>query len=222
MSESGDSVFEPGQQRPMGAPIILYGAQTGNCIRAAIALEEAGLSYEVRKIDLRHGQHRQEPYLSLNPAAQVPTIEVRVDGAAPLIVTQSNAIMMYAAERAAGRMLPKEGDARRTLVLERFFRFVTDVIGTNYAGFLARREGHNELALMYDERAIRTICLAESYLSQSAFIGGDAFTVADIAAYTITTFYKQQLSMDQLPNLRRWLEELDNRPSIVRGYQALL
>src|SRR5215813_1252341 len=119
-------------------PIILYGAPTGNCIRAAIALEEAGLPYVVRKIDLRNGEQHSASYLSLNPAGLVPTIVVQAEGVDSLVITQSNAIIFYAAERAAGRLLPKEGDAQRALVLERFFCFVTDVIAPSYASFLAR------------------------------------------------------------------------------------
>jgi len=63
--------------------IELYGAQTGNCLRAAIALEEAMVPYTVRHVDLRSGEHRRAAYLALNPAGQVPTMVDRSDEAAP-------------------------------------------------------------------------------------------------------------------------------------------
>lgn len=208
------------QPLPIRAPIALYGARTGNCIRAAIALEEAELPYVVHKIDLRNGEQRRAPYLSLNPIGQVPTIVELADGASPLVVTQSNAIMLYAAELAPGRLLPKHGEAQRARVVERFFFFVTDVIAPNYAAFLVRRQGVSEVALMLDGRALQAVRRAENHVSKTVFMAGDDFTIADIAAFTITAFYKPHLDWDELPNLRRWFGELEARPSIVRGYQA--
>ena len=57
---------------PGAAPLELYGAQTGNCIRAAIALEEMGLSYAPKFVDLSSGPHQGTDRLALNPLGKVP------------------------------------------------------------------------------------------------------------------------------------------------------
>jgi GST-like protein len=88
----------------------LYGARTGNCLRAAIGLEEAGLAYGVRHVSLSRGEQRAPAHLALNPAGKVPVLVGRSGFEAPdFILTQPNAILFYAQERSAGRLLPPAG-----------------------------------------------------------------------------------------------------------------
>jgi glutathione S-transferase len=53
----------------------LHGAKTGNCLRAAIGLSEAGLTYRIRHLDLRRGDQRDRAHLALNPEEKVPVLE---------------------------------------------------------------------------------------------------------------------------------------------------
>ena len=103
----------------MKTTLELYGAQTGNCIRAAIALEEAGLSYTPKLVDLSNGAHQGIDHLALNPLGKLPVLVEKQDGREPFILTQSNAIIMYAAGKESDRLLP-ENDRDRAIVLERF------------------------------------------------------------------------------------------------------
>ena len=93
--------------------IELCGSKTGNSFRAAIALEEAGVSYRVRRIDLRGGKHRSAEYLALNPRGQVPIMISSAPGRSTSVLTQSNAIMMFAAESAPGTLLPEHASPAR-------------------------------------------------------------------------------------------------------------
>jgi GST-like protein len=210
----------PDRPLPVQTPIELYGAQTGNCIRAAIALEEAMLPYTVRLVDLRSGEHRRDPFLSLNPAGKVPTIVDHAHGESPLVLSQSNAIILYAAERAPGRLLPEQGESGRALAFERFFYFVTDVIAPNHASFFLRAQGASDASVVLDRCVLESLRMGERYVSQSTFMAGNDFSIADIAAFTIAAFLKAQIDWDELPNLQRWFRDLEERPSIARGYQA--
>ncbi len=58
----------------MNPKIELYGAPTGNSLRAAIALEEAGIPYTARRLNLQANEQRDLSYLALNPAGKVPTL----------------------------------------------------------------------------------------------------------------------------------------------------
>ena len=128
----------------MKTTLELYGAQTGNCIRAAVALEEAGLSYTPNKlVDLPSGAHKGVDHLALNPAGKVPVLVENEEDREPFILTQSNAIILYAAGKAAGRLLP-ENDRDRAIVFERFFFFVTDVIVVSHAAFSLRGSSGQE------------------------------------------------------------------------------
>ena len=78
----------------MKTTLELYGAPTGNCIRAAIALEEAGLSYTPKLVDLANRAHQGVDHLALNPLGKVPVLVEKEEGRKPFVLTQSNAIIL--------------------------------------------------------------------------------------------------------------------------------
>jgi GSH-dependent disulfide-bond oxidoreductase len=197
----------------------LYGAQTGNCIRAAIALEEAGLSYTPKLVDLSSGAHQGVDHLALNPLGKVPVLVEKEEDREPFILTQSNAIILYAAGKAAGRLLP-ENDRDRAIVLERFFFFVTDVIAVNHAAFSLRASSAQEAQKILMDRMLATVETAERYVGHNEFIAGKTFSAADIAGFIITQSVKSDLPWPKLPNLRRWFERIEGRPAVKRGLQA--
>jgi len=201
--------------------VELYAAPTGNCLRAVMALEEAGISYDLKTVDLKAGAHKRPPYTDLNPAGLVPTAVVpRTDGG-PLVLTQSNAIILYAAGKMTGRLLPENDGTARALVLDRFFFFVTDVIVPSGAGFFLKREGEAEAAAKLDRRVLDALAGAERFAQQSRFIAGDNFSIADIAGFTFTRFARPSLPWAKLPNLQRWFEAVETRPGVQRAYQRL-
>ena len=203
----------------MKTTLELYGAQTGNSIRAAIALEEAGLSYTPRLVDLSSGAQRGADHLALNPAGKVPVLVEKEQGQEPFILTQSNAIILYAAEKAEGRLLP-ENDRDRAIVFERFFFFVTDVIVVSHAAFSLRGSSAEEGEKILMDRVLATLETAERYVAHNEFIAGETFSAADIAAFTITQSMKSDLHWPKLPNLRRWFEQVEGRPAVQRGLQV--
>lgn len=199
--------------------IELFGDATGNSTRAAIALEESGLRYKPRKITLARGEHRSPEYLRLNPTGRVPTL---VDAEGPtderFVLTQSNAIMLYIAEK-SGTLLPSSG-VERTRALEWFFFFVTDVIAPSLQAFVLSRDSaadHGKAVHRLNERALALYEHVERRLADKPFLAGSAFTLADIAGYTITTAIEPQLQWGALPLTRRWLERVGARPAIQRA-----
>ncbi|MBW4022618.1 MAG: glutathione S-transferase family protein [Proteobacteria bacterium] len=203
----------------MDSTVELYGAQTGNCIRAAIALEEVGLSYTPKLIDLSSGAHQGTDYLALNPLGKVPVLVEKEEGREPFVLTQSNAIILHAAGKVAGRLLP-ENDRERAIVLERFFFFVTDVIAVSHAAFSLRGSNMQEAQTILTDRMLATLETAERYFDRDEFIAGRAFSVADIAGFTITLSVKSELPWPKLPNLSRWFAQIEARPAVQRGLQV--
>jgi GST-like protein len=192
--------------------IVLHGMKTGNCIRAAMALEEAAMRYVVRRYDPRTPGTAEVEYRKLNPTGKVPTLVDRSQPGEPFVLTQSNAIVLYAAYRAPGKLLP--GDERaQTRVLERFFYFVTDVIAPSHAGFYLRTKEIPAAAKQLADRSTAAIEDAERFASASMFIAGESFSIADIAAVTIIASVADELPWDRLPALSRWFAEVRNRPT---------
>jgi GSH-dependent disulfide-bond oxidoreductase len=80
----------------------LYGDATGNVLRVAIALEEAGLSYRPVRVELKDGAQRSEVYPRLNPVGRIlVAVDSDGPGGRPLVLTQSNAISFYIADISA-------------------------------------------------------------------------------------------------------------------------
>jgi GSH-dependent disulfide-bond oxidoreductase len=170
-------------------------------------------------VDLSSGAQQGVDHLALNPAGKVPVLVEKEEDQEPFILTQSNAIILYAAGKAADRLLP-ENDRNRTIVLERFFFFVTDVIAVSHAAFSLRASSAQEAQKILMDRMLATLETAERYVGQDEFIAGKTFSAADIAAFTITQSVTSDLPWSKLPNLRRWFERIEGRPSVKRGLQA--
>ncbi|MCW6509638.1 glutathione S-transferase family protein [Lichenifustis flavocetrariae] len=203
----------------MKTTLELHGAQTGNCFRAAIALEEAGLSYTPRIVDLSIGEHLRGEHLALNPAGKVPVLVEKEEGLEPFILTQSNAIILYAAGKAPGRLLPGS-DRDRSICLERFFFFVTDVIAVSHAAFSLRATSAQQGQKILADRALATLETAERYVAHDEFMAGETFSAADIAAFTIARSMEMDLPWPKLPSLRKWFERIEGRPAVKRGLEA--
>jgi GSH-dependent disulfide-bond oxidoreductase len=203
--------------------IELYGDNTGNAFRVAIALEESSLLHRYCRVDLSRGEQLASVYLDLNATGRIPTIvDLGASEGAPLVLTQSNAIMLYIAEK-SGALLPAEG-AARAKALEWFFFFVTDVIAPAHQSFYLRRslggDVYEEAARLLDDRATSMYHHVDRRLANCRFIAGETFGLADIAGYTITTALNEQLPWRDLPNLRRWFETVRARPAVIRGMAA--
>jgi len=202
------------------SPFVLYGMKTGNCIRAAMALEEAGMPFVVRHYDPRLPGEDEAEYKHLNPNGKVPTLIDLSQRNDPFVLTQSNAIVLYAASKAPERLL-HAGDVRaQARVLERFTYFVTDVIVPNHAGFFLKLQGDAAAAKVLSDRSMAAIADAERFASASTFIAGDAFSIADIAAVTIIAAVADELPWDRLPALARWFAQVRTRPAFVSSISA--
>jgi GST-like protein len=200
--------------------LVLYGMKTGNCIRAAMALEEAETPYVVRRYDPRTPGDGEAEYRRLNFTGKVPTLVDRSRPGELFVLTQSNAIVLYAAAKEPGRLL-HAGDARaQARVLERYFYFVTDVIVPSHAALFVRTQGIPVAAKLLVDRSVVAIEDAERFASAGAFIAGDAFSIADIAAVTIVSSVVSELPWDRLPALSRWFGEMKARPTFKRAAAA--
>ena len=92
--------------------IDLYAAGTSNGMRARIALEECGLAYNFHPIALDKGENKTPQFLALNPNAQIPVIvDHEGPNGKPVTLSQSSAILVYAAEK-SGKFMPKDPGAR--------------------------------------------------------------------------------------------------------------
>jgi GST-like protein len=203
--------------------IDLYLSGTANGFRASVALEEAGLPYRVHKVDLAKGEQRTAEYLQINPAGLIPAIvDPDGPGGKPLKLSQSGAIILYAADK-SGRLMPKDA-ARRAMALQWFMQGATDVAATSGALFRVENSVPEKLPANTDyfvQRMIGFFAVCDAHLATHEYFA-DELSVADLMLYPNYATRKPMLDKaGGLPNLHRWGAALAARPAIQRGMKVL-
>jgi len=189
-----------------------------NPMKVALFLEETGLPYEAVPVDTRKGEQHLPAYTALNPNAKCPAL---VDGDA--VIFDSNAIVLYLAEK-TGRFLPAGTPAARAEMLS-WLMFIASGIGP-YSGqsvhFRHFAPEPKAYALnRYDFEAWRHWRLIDERLSNRRCLLGDDYTLVDIAlwgwARVVPFVLGSQDAWTQLPHVKRWLDEVNQRPAAQRA-----
>jgi GSH-dependent disulfide-bond oxidoreductase len=198
--------------------IDLYTASTSNGKRVSIMLEETGLPYVAHAVDLSQGEQRRTEYLELNPMGAIPVI-VDTDGplGKPLKLAQSAAILIYLAEK-SGSLLPSE-PLSRAQVLEWLFINATDIAPARFHAFLHERRGHDQAAKQLRERVADFYGIFDKHLTQHAYLGGQDYSIADVAAYPWVASMKHP-RVEALSHLQRWMERVGTRAAVQRGMRV--
>ncbi len=207
------------EQQPM---IDLYTAPTPNGHKASVTLEELGLPYTVRAINLGANEQKQEWFLQLNPNGRIPVI---VDHDAPggkdVTVFETGAIMIYLAEK-TGRLLPTVPQARAEVIQWLMFQMsgIGPMMGQANVFFRYFPEKIQPAIDRYQHECRRLFEVLDRRLGDSVWLGQD-YSIADIANWCWVRTYKWSgVSVDGLPNLRRWLDAMKERPACRKGIEV--
>ncbi|MCP5143988.1 MAG: glutathione S-transferase family protein [Gammaproteobacteria bacterium] len=200
--------------------IECYCAATTNSRKVLMMLEECGLAYQRRLVDLAGGEQRSAAYLALNPAGAVPLIiDADGPGGEPMTLAQSFAICLYLAEK-SGRLLPGETRLRAEVLQWSAFG-ASDLAACTTGLYLLSRPGDEQqrgLAIMRD-RLTRYLAVLDAQLAGSDFVTGD-FSMADILIYPtlLAPFVVEVLRSGRAFNrIENWLKRMAERPAIARG-----
>ena len=202
--------------------IELYTAQSSNGQRAAIALEECGLPYRVHKLELMKGEQRTPEFLKINPAGAIPVIvDPEGPGGAPITLSQSGAIAIYAAEK-TGKFLPRD-PARRALALQWLMFAVTDTASASMMVFfetvLLPEKVPANLAFC-EERMLGFFRVADGRLADREWLA-DELSMADFALYPLCAVRKANIDgAGDMPNLTRWMTAIAARPAVAKAMRA--
>jgi GST-like protein len=182
-----------------------------NPTKVALFLEEAGLAYEPIAVDTRTGAQFNQDFLKVNPNGKVPAIDD--DG---VKVFDSNAILLYLAEK-TGKFLPK--DMTKKYDVLQWLMFQLTGIGPMFGQFthfklFAPKDNAYSMS-RYQTEVKRLYEVMEKQLAQSPYLGGDEYTIADIATFPWTRNHDiQGVKWDDHPNLARWFKAIDERPAV--------
>lgn len=106
--------------------------------------------------------------------------------------------------------------------MERHFYFVTDVITQSYAAFSMRKRAYADAASSLDGIVFAAAVASERFVTRTAYMAGDAFSLADISAYTIAVFLSDRIDWSAHPHLKRWFDLVKGRPGVIRGRRAFI
>lgn len=194
--------------------IDLYTAATPNGFKVSIALEELGLLYAVKPVNLRTGEQFAPDFLRISPNNRIPAI---VDG--ELSVFESGAILVYLAEK-TGRLLAPSGPARYAALEWSFFQVggTGPMLGQAHHFRNYAPEKIPYAIDRYTNEGKRLYGVVDRRLSQSRYLAGDEYTIADIMNFPwLLLSANQGIELAEYPHVARWLAELKARPAVVRG-----
>jgi len=199
--------------------ITLYTSPTPNGWKASVTLEELGLAYETRAIDLGGGEQKQDWFLEICPNGRIPAIVDHDEK--DLAIFESGAIMLYLAEK-TGRLIPEDTAGRSRTIQWLMFQMggVGPMMGQANVFYRYFPEKIQSAIDRYQHESRRLFEVLDRRLGESEWLAGDAFTIADIANWCwVRTYRWSGVSVEGLPGLRRWLDEIKERPACRRGVE---
>lgn len=204
--------------------IDLYTANTSNGQRAAIILDECGLSYRVHKFDLFKGEHKNPEFAAIAPAGAIPVmVDSDGPGGLPITLAQSYAIILYASEK-TGKFMPRNF-ANRALALQWLLQAATDVSPASaciFFNMILLPEKSEANGKFFQERALKAFADCDRQLATRDYLA-DEISVADFALYPVYVVRKNIIDdAGTLTHLTRWGERMATRPGVQKGMQAAL
>jgi GSH-dependent disulfide-bond oxidoreductase len=200
--------------------IDLYTAATPNGWKASVTLEELGLPYTVKPIDLMAGEQKTPEFLRLNPNGRIPVIVDR--GNEDFVVFESGAILWYLAEK-TGKLLPADAKGRSVALQWLMFQMggIGPMMGQANVFYRYLPEKIAVAIDRYQNESRRLFEVLDRRLGEAEWLAGNEFSIADIANWCWVRTYKWSgVAVEGLPNLRRWLDVMKERPACRRGVEV--
>ena len=209
----------------MTKPIELYYWPTPNGWKISIALEEMGLPYEVKLVDIGRGDQLTPEFQKLSPNGRMPAI-VDPEGpdGAPMSLFESGAILQYLA-RKSGKFYGATERAR--IVVDQWLFWQMAHVGPmagqahhflKYAPGLAEPQVLPYAQNRYRTEVGRLYGILDRQLAETEYVAGDAYSIADMAIWPWAQNWKgQEQTLDDKPHFARWLDAVWARPAVKAG-----
>lgn len=202
--------------------IDLYYWPTPNGHKITLFLEEAGLPYTVIPVDIGAGDQFKPEFLAISPNNKMPAIVDRApaDGAEPLSVFESGAILLYLAEK-TGKFIPTEPRARIEVLEWLFWQVggLGPMLGQNHHFGTYAPEKIPYAIERYERETRRLYGVLNTRLTGRTFIAGDTLSIADLASHPwVASHAQQKITLEDFPEVKRWFEAIAARPAAQRAY----
>lgn len=195
--------------------IELYFWPTPNGKKISIMLEECGLDYEVKPVDIGAGDQFKPEFLKISPNNRMPAI---IDTDTGISVFEGGAILIYLAEK-AGMFLPT-GPAERFDVLQWLFWQAGGLgpMAGQLSHFRSYTDDEHDYSLdRYTNEYDRLLAVMDVRLRDREFLAGD-LSIAEFASFPwVVPYERLGIDLDRFRNVRRWFDTLKQRPKLRAG-----
>lgn len=193
--------------------IELYTAATPNGWKASIMLEESGLDYQVKPINLSDGQQKTPEFLKLNPNGRIPVIR---DTENEQVVFESGAILIYLAEK-CGAYYPQKDKYQILQWLMFQMGGIGPMMGQANVFFRYFPEKIQVVIDRYQNEVKRLFSVLETQLSDQDYLVGE-YSIADIANWSwVHTAEWSGVELSDYKNLKNWVDRIAQRKAVQTG-----
>jgi len=199
--------------------IELYTWSTPNGRKVSIMLEECGLAYDVRKINIAAGDQFKPEYLAINPNGKIPSIvDPDGPGGKPIAMMESGAILVYLSGK-TGRFLPDSVRGKYKALEWLMFQMggVGPMFGQVHHFLRSAKEPVPYAIERYTKEKDRLYGVLDKRLGGAEYLARE-YSIADIATYPWVARYEwHKTDLADFPNVKRWFDAISARPAVKRG-----
>ena len=198
--------------------IKLYSANTPNGKKISIMLEEIGYEYKVINIDLNKGDQFKPEFKKISPLSKIPVI---IDQDNNKNIFESGAILMYLAEQ-SGKFYDTKDRLEINQWLMAQMGYVGPMLGQHHQ-FHHYNPGKSQFGEeRYFKISKRIYEELDERLSQSRFLAGENYTIADIGTFPwIARHEWHDIGLKNYKNLTRWYVEISEREAVKKGFKFM-
>lgn len=204
--------------------IDLYYWTTPNGHKITLFLEETGLDYTIKPVNIGKGEQFQPDFLKISPNNRIPAIvdHAPADGGAPVELFESGAILLYLAEK-TGQFIGGSARERNDILQWLFWQMggLGPMAGQNHHFANYAPEKIPYAIDRYVRETGRLYGVLNKRLADRDFISG-SYSIADMACYPwVVSHERQSQNLDDFPHLKRWYQAIAERPATVRAYDLV-
>ena len=204
--------------------IEVYSWPTPNGHKVHIMLEECGLAYRVHPVDIGAGEQFAPEFLAISPNNKIPAItDADGPGGRPISLFESGAILLYLAGK-TGQLLPVDVAAKYEVLQWLMFQMggIGPMLGQAHHFRIYAPDKLPYAIDRYTREAQRLYAVLNKRLAHATYIGGTAYSIADIAVFPWLRAWKNQgVELADYPHLKGWFDEIARRPAVQRGLAVL-
>ena len=198
--------------------IELFSANTPNGKKISVMLEEIGYEYKVTKIDIDKGEQFKVNFKKISPLSKIPVI---IDHNNNKTIFESGAILIYLAEQ-SGKFYDKRNRLEINQWLMAQIGYIGPMLGQHHQ-FHHYNPGKSKFGEeRYFKIAKRIYEELDERLSNSNFLSGNDYTIADIGTFPwIARHNWHDIGLKNYQNLKRWYNEISNRKAVIKGFSFM-